>query len=754
MDLSSRWDHCAALCLLLLAIGAMAGCQGISNSGSSSQSGSVSAANASLDFGTVVVGSSKTISDTITNSSLGSVTIASAKASNAQYEITGLAFPLMLAPGRSTSLSITFKPSTEGKPSGTVAIMMSSSSNPELDLAVSGSAVAAGTLTANPASLPFGSIPVGQSQAQSASLTNSGGSSLTISEASSTNGAFTVSGLILPLTLAPGQNTTFKVSFAPRATGAVNAAVSFNGAAWLTAGNVSNQQSSPTSVVVKVSGDGTAAGHLAVSPASLSFGSVVVGKSQSQSGKLMNSGSTSITISKASTSGAGFSVSGIALPLTLSPGQNEAFTATFAPMASGNVAGNIAFSAGVTTLNVALTGLGLPASSLGASPAIVNFGDVQVGNNQRQNITLTNWSSSSVTISQVSASGMGFRVTGLSPPVTLAAGQSTSFIATFTPSSAGSVAGNLAIRSNASDNLLTIALSGTGATVGALTSNPASIGFGSVQLGRSLTRSETLTNSGGSSINICGATVEGVGFGTSGLNLPTTLNAGQSLTFDVTFTPQTPGSASGTIIMAASGSVPSLNVSLSGTATAQGQLAVAPTTLSFGNVTVGNTVNQTGTLTASGASVTVSAMASSNPEFTVTGLSLPLTLASGQSASFSLAFTPKASGASSAMITFTSNAMNASVAESGSGNGAPATQHPVSLTWNASPSTIVGYHVYRGTQSGGPYLVLNGVTDASTSYVDNSVQSGRTYYYVVTAVSDSGSESAYSNQVQAMIPTP
>ena len=67
---------------------------------------------------------------------------------------------------------------------------------------------------------------------------------------------------------------------------------------------------------------------------------------------------------------------------------------------------------------------------------------------------------------------------------------------------------------------------------------------------------------------------------------------------------------------------------------------------------------------------------------------------------------------------------------------------------------MVGYNVYRGTQSGGPYAVLNSAADASTTYTDSTVQAGQTYYYVVTAVDSSGNESVNSNQAQAVVPTP
>jgi fibronectin type 3 domain-containing protein len=66
----------------------------------------------------------------------------------------------------------------------------------------------------------------------------------------------------------------------------------------------------------------------------------------------------------------------------------------------------------------------------------------------------------------------------------------------------------------------------------------------------------------------------------------------------------------------------------------------------------------------------------------------------------------------------------------------------------------VGYNVYRGTQSGGPYAVLNSSPNPSTSFTDSTVQAGSTYYYVVTAVDSTGTESAYSNQAQAVVPTP
>jgi uncharacterized protein YjdB len=80
-------------------------------------------------------------------------------------------------------------------------------------------------------------------------------------------------------------------------------------------------------------------------------------------------------------------------------------------------------------------------------------------------------------------------------------------------------------------------------------------------------------------------------------------------------------------------------------------------------------------------------------------------------------------------------------------------QHSVALSWTASTSQgIAGYNAYRSTVSGGPYTLLNSSLIASTTYTDQNVQSGITYYYVTTAVDSQDVESAYSNEAAATVP--
>ncbi len=93
------------------------------------------------------------------------------------------------------------------------------------------------------------------------------------------------------------------------------------------------------------------------------------------------------------------------------------------------------------------------------------------------------------------------------------------------------------------------------------------------------------------------------------------------------------------------------------------------------------------------------------------------------------------------------------VANALSGTCVTGAAHTVSLTWVASVSTnVTGYSVYRATVDGGPYTLLTSTPVTGTTYVDNLVQGGITYYYVVTAIDSSGATSVNSNQALAAVP--
>jgi hypothetical protein len=288
--------------------------------------------------------------------------------------------------------------------------------------------------------------------------------------------------------------------------------------------------------------------------------------------------------------------------------------------------------------------------------------------------------------------------------------------------------------------------------LGQLTAAPETVSFGSVQAGTTNSQSDTLTNDGGSNLTITGATVTGTGFSISGLSLPATLTPGQSVSFSVTLKPQSAGNYSGSVAIASNASDPSLTVSFSGSATGQvGQLSVTPSTINTGNVTVGTGGTGTGTLSATEASVVVSSveLGGTNPsEFSVSGLSFPVTITTAKSVTFTVTFKPQSSGGASAVAAFSSNASNSSADANLAGTGVAATAHTVSLSWKASNSpNVVSYNIYRATYTTacGSYSKIG--SSANTTYMDSSVVNGQAYCYEATSVNSSDEESTDSSPI-------
>jgi fibronectin type 3 domain-containing protein len=72
------------------------------------------------------------------------------------------------------------------------------------------------------------------------------------------------------------------------------------------------------------------------------------------------------------------------------------------------------------------------------------------------------------------------------------------------------------------------------------------------------------------------------------------------------------------------------------------------------------------------------------------------------------------------------------------------------LTWNENKERdLAGYHVYRSTRSGKEFERLTDKPINRTTFSDETVKPGVLYYYVVTAVDDSGNESPGSKEQKA-----
>lgn len=287
---------------------------------------------------------------------------------------------------------------------------------------------------------------------------------------------------------------------------------------------------------------------------------------------------------------------------------------------------------------------------------------------------------------------------------------------------------------------------------GTLSTNPASLNFGNLQVGKSDGLSETLANTGGDSVTISQASVTDATFSISGLNLPLTLSPGKSVTFTCTFSPSGTGTKTGTVEIVSDASNSPTNIGLSGSGMAQGQLSVSPATLKFGSVVVGANSSKNGSLTAANMAVKVSSGTSNSSEFVLSGIRFPVTIQAGQSASFTVTFAPNSSGTANAQLTFVSDASNSPTIESLTGTGTAAPQHWVDLTWSGSQGAVA-YNVYRKFPADANYSQIDS-GEVATAYTDDNVAAGKTYDYVVTALDANNIESGYSNRAEVTVPSP
>jgi hypothetical protein len=523
-----------------------------------------------LPFGNVTVNSPATLPLTLTSTGTAPVTISAATLSGADFSDSGASFPVTLNPNQSVTLQVQFDPATVGASSGQISIHSNSSSAPTVQVQLSGNGTVAATpqLAVSAATLSFGNVAVSSPATLPLTLTSTGTAPVTISAATLSGADFSDSGASFPVTLNPGQSITLHVQFDPSAAGAASGQITIN-----------SDSSGGGTAHVQLTGTGTVATipQLTLSSTTLSFGNVTVNTPATLPLTLTSTGTASVTISAATLSGAGFSDSGAAFPLTLNPGQSITLQVQFAPSTAGAASGQVTINSNSSTgaqAHVQLTGTGAAATSpqLTLSTTALSFGNNPVNHAATLPLTLTSTGTASVTVSAATLSGVGFSDSGASFPLTLSPKQSVTLQVQFDPTTAGAASGQITINSNSSTGAQArVQLSGTGtaATSPQLTVSSTALSFGGVTVDTTVSLPLTLTSSGTAPVTVNAATLSGAGFSDSGGSFPLTLSPKQSVTLQVQFDPKTAGAASGQItINSNSATSATVQVQLSGTGTA------------------------------------------------------------------------------------------------------------------------------------------------------------------------------------------
>jgi phospholipase C len=321
----------------------------------------------------------------------------------------------------------------------------------------------------------------------------------------------------------------------------------------------------------------------------------------------------------------------------------------------------------------------LQAPLASVSPGSLSFASQAVGTSSApQTVTLNNTGSAPLSVTSITITGTN--ASDFSETTTcgssVAAGGNCTISVTFTPTAAGSLSASVSVTDNAAGSPQTIALSGTGtAGAPAVTLTPTSLTFATtVQGATSKTQTVTLTNTGSGALTITSASLTG----TNATDFSETntcgssVNAGASCTFSVTFKPTATGTLTASLSIADNAAGSPQTASLTGTGTIVG---LSPPSVNFGSVKVG-TSSAPMNITLKNASRT---MAIGITSLTITGTdagdysetnTCGTTVKGGASCTISVTFTPKAKGGRGAAVSISDN-----------GGGSP---QQVSLTGSGS----------------------------------------------------------------------
>ncbi len=479
-----------------------------------------------------------------------------------------------LAPNAGCNFSVSFLPLAAGDITGTLSAQgVPGDGTAALNGLgyVEGFGIGSGALSITGALSPgallsFGQVPSSQTAQQLLTLTNASSvQSLTVRRITS-NWPFLATSTC-GATLAPTQSCAVTLTYTPINQAAAGTASPPSLADTGTLTIESDSASSPD--VIDLSGSSTPAMvaspsdaaplvALAPSQSSLTFASTAVGDvSATQSVTLNNTGSATLTILGLQTSADFLASSNCSI---LVAGASCAVTVAFTPQNSsqagtgaGARAGALEISSNSSTSLEFISLVGVATTpSLTLSPASLNFGSTLVGTGGMLAVSISNTSTSAVTLAGISATGDYSVANGTCPAAggTLAAGASCTVQVSFLPLETGTLNGTLSIATSATTLALTVPLTGVGVQ-STLLITPASLSFGSVAVGAPVTQSFTLANTGTTAI---GKIVEAIstGAGDYAITTPcavTTLAAGGSCSVTVTFAPTAVGTRSGTLVV-------------------------------------------------------------------------------------------------------------------------------------------------------------------------------------------------------------
>lgn len=522
----------------------------------------------SLAFADTRVGSaSATQTFTIDNAGDADMNVLSVSIPGANADdYTVTAFSGTIAPSDPpVTISVTFTPQLAGPQPATIVVTTDNPLPPaSANVAVTGTGTEALLSLSPAAGYDFGDTRVGgQSGDGVFVLENIGTAPVTVSSltlGAPDAGDFAIaSAPALPFSIAPGASRTVSVRCRPGSVGVKSSSLA-----------VGSDADNAASVPVPPLACNGVTPDIAVAPVSLSFGPQLVGTtSGAQTITVSNAGgSTSatlnVTVSTLGPAAADFSASPASF--SVPPGGSQDVSVTFSPSAEGARTATVRFNSDdldEPTVDVAVSGTGQKPEITLVDPAggRIDFGAVNVSQSSAPAaITVRNDGSAPLTISGVAIAGgdageFAFTSGSIPPPdVVLAPGATATWQVVCTPSSTGAKSSSVRIASDDADEGVVVVPLDCEGVQAQLVVSPSPVAFPATRVCESAEPiAVRLENGGTAPLTITDVTVSMTTvfpIVTPWPSLPHTLAPGESLSFELGFTPAMHADYAGQIVIA------------------------------------------------------------------------------------------------------------------------------------------------------------------------------------------------------------
>ncbi|MCX6874635.1 MAG: choice-of-anchor D domain-containing protein, partial [Verrucomicrobia bacterium] len=656
-----------------------------------------------VSFGSAATGVARPLTFTIRNT--GSVPLSSIAISmdggNAEDYRVSTPPATTVATGGSTTFVVTFTPSKSGTRVAALHLTSNDMTKNPFTINLTGTCIVPQIVVEQPlgnslainSTVSFGTSPIGVAVPLTFTIRNTGAATLTISPLTTDfNPRFVINSQPATSVVA-GGSTTFLVTFTPLDTSTQTDVL-----------HIACNDQTKLKFTLSLTGSGGSAAPviaveqplgttLPIGTGVVDFGSGPIGVPRPLTLTIRNTGNAALTSVAASTSGTNAAnyVVTTAPATTVAAGGSTTFVVTFVmtftPSASGTRTTALHIASSDTTknpFNINLTGTGTApliaveqplGTALISGTSTVHFGSGPIGVACPLTFTIRNTGNATLTSILLSTSGTNAAdyVVTTAPASTVAAGGSTTFVMTFTPSASGTRTAALHIASSdTTKNPFNINLTGTGTAPVIVVEQPlgttlisgtSTVDFGSGPIGVPRPLTFTIRNTGAATLAISPLTTDGNPRFVINSQPATSVVAGGSTTFLTTFTPLDTSTQSEILHISCNDTTkPKFHINLTGTGTAPviaveqplgTPLTSGSSTVNFGSGLTGVACPLTFTIRNTGSATLTSVAASTSGTNTanyVVTTAPTTTVAAGGSTTFTVAFTPSATGTRAAVL--------------------------------------------------------------------------------------------------------